>query len=33
MIDMGALSLNDYAFLVGLCGIICGLVFMMGINQ
>ncbi len=33
MIDMGGMILQDYAFLVGLLGVICGLVFCMGLNQ
>jgi hypothetical protein len=33
MIDMGGMSLNDYAFLVGLLGVICGLAFVLGLNQ
>lgn len=33
MIDMGGMTLQDYAFLIGMLGVVCGLVFMMGINQ
>lgn len=33
MVDMGGMNLNDYAYLVGLLGLVCGLVFVLGINQ
>lgn len=33
MVDMGGMNLNDYAYFVGLLGIFCGLVFVLGINQ
>lgn len=33
MIDMGGMILADYAYLVGLLGVVCGLTFILGINQ
>lgn len=33
MIDMGGMTLQDYAYLIGLLGCICGLVFVIGLNQ
>lgn len=33
MVDMGGMILADYAYLVGLLGVVCGLVFVLGLNQ
>lgn len=33
MVEMGGMILQDYAFLIGLLGVICGLVFVLGLNQ
>lgn len=33
MIDMGGMILADYAYLIGLLGLVCGLVFVMGLKQ
>lgn len=31
--DMGGMVLADYAYLIGLLGLVCGLVFVMGLKQ
>lgn len=33
MIDMGGMALADYAYLIGLLGLVCGLVFVLGLRQ
>lgn len=33
MCEMGGMILSDYAFYIGMLGIICALAFIMGINQ
>lgn len=33
MIDMGGMILADYAYLIGLLGLVCGLAFVMGLKQ
>ena len=33
MVDMGGMTLENYAYLVGLLGIICGLVLVLGMKQ
>ena len=33
MIDMGEMALADYAYLIGLLGLVCGLVFVLGLRQ
>lgn len=33
MIDMGGMALADYAYLCGLLGVVCALVFVMGLRQ
>ncbi len=33
MVDMGGMILSDYAFYIGILGIICALAFIKGINQ
>lgn len=33
MCEMGGMILQDYAFLIGLMGLICGLVFVLGLHQ
>lgn len=33
MIDMGGMMLADYAYLIGLLGLVCGLVFVLGLRQ
>ena len=31
--EMGGMELWDYAYFIGILGIVCGLVFVLGINQ
>lgn len=33
MIDMGGMILADYAYLVGLLGVACGLAIVLGLHQ
>lgn len=33
MVDMGGMILADYAYLIGLLGLVCGLVFVLGLRQ
>lgn len=33
MCDLGNMLLNDYAFLIGLLGIVCAFAFILGINN
>jgi hypothetical protein len=33
MCDLGGMIVQDYAFLIGLLAIICGLVFCLGLHQ
>jgi hypothetical protein len=32
-VDTGSMSLDQYSYLVGLAGVVCGLVFSLGLNQ
>jgi hypothetical protein len=33
MVEMGGMILQDYAFMISMLGIVCGLVFCLGLNQ
>lgn len=33
MCEMGGMLAADYAYLIGLLGVVCGLLFCMGLNQ